>query len=372
MLFGPGGGATHLLHLCSALVKQGAEVTLICRHADRMTPVVKLRHAIPIRFITTPFAQTSTLYRLSTIWALIVWPFLLGHTKYDVLYTWEISPFLRFLSRFVRPGGQILLQRIGEPFAEDSTLDPSLEELLSGLIVETTLQADAAKRILKQDIPVFALPLIGHCASPPASDRDRPSEVFAITFLSRYHRDKGIYRLLEIWPKLKIGRAQLNFYAWGPEFDELRRRVDQLGLQGQIHLNEAYSTAAELSAILAQTDLVVLPSETEGLPVVLLESMAHGVPFVATDVGAVRTLAEDNPDVLVTANDDAAFKRGLEQMVEAIRSSKIDGHRLQKYYNERYGYERLSRLWVEALLNPAFMPRSTGEKEAVVVDLAAT
>jgi hypothetical protein len=109
--------------------------------------------------VTTPFSQHRSLYRASTAWALLVWPILLGSEKFDVLYTWEVSPFTRFLSRFVLPEGRILLQRIGEPLAEGSSFDPSLETLLDAVLVETNLQAEAARRGLKQQTSVLALRL---------------------------------------------------------------------------------------------------------------------------------------------------------------------------------------------------------------------
>jgi glycosyltransferase involved in cell wall biosynthesis len=352
MFFGPGGGATHLWHLCSSLTKQGAEITVVSRYADLSTPLIERQREIPIRFISTPFAQNRSLYRLSTGWALLVWPILLGRRKYDVLYTWELSPFTRFLSYFVRPNGRTILQRIGEPLADGECLDPSLQKLLDGLIVESPLQESAARSVMSRSVPILALPLIGHCASVPGRNGHRPGEVFRITFLGRYARDKGIYRLLEIWPKLNIGKAELCFHAWGEEYEQLSRMIKELALDKQIHLNGAYSTAEELSAILAETDLVVLPSETEGLPVVLLESMAHGVPFVATDVGAVQTLAENNPDVKVVSRDNAALKEGIEEMVRAIRVGEVRSDRLQAYYEARYGYDVLSQKWRDAFLQP--------------------
>lgn len=352
MLIGPGGGETHLLHLCSALVKEGAEVTIVTRYAHPSTPLMKLGRDIPIRMVATPFARQRRFYRLSTAWALLVWPFLLGGKKFDLLYTWELSPFTRFLSRFVHPEGRILLQRIGEPLPDGSSFDPSLESLLDGLLVETTIQADAARRGMKQNASILTLPLIGHCAAPPERDGQRPNEVFQVTFLGRYHRDKGIYRLLDIWPGLNIGRAELNFYAWGSEREQLKKAVSDLGLDGQIHVNDAYSTPAELSAILGRTDLVVLPSETEGLPLVLLESMAHGVPFVATDVGAISVLADENPDVRVVPRDNQALSRAIEEMAGAIRSGVVRSDRLQAYYQGRYGYDELCRRWTDCLLRP--------------------
>ncbi|MFN2514168.1 MAG: glycosyltransferase family 4 protein, partial [Pyrinomonadaceae bacterium] len=164
--------------------------------------------------------------------------------------------------------------------------------------------------------------------------------------------DKGIYRLLEIWPDLKIGPAELNFHAWGEEREALQRSVCRLGLEDRVHVNDAYSTPEELSAILAGTDLVVLPSETEGLPVVLLEAMAHGVPFVATDVGAIRVLAGENPDVRVVPLDNRALGKAIEEMVDAIRAGTVRSDRLQNYYQTRYGHAKLSRRWTGALLHP--------------------
>ena len=351
MLFGPGGGATHLLHLCRALTKEGAEVTILSRYADDSTPLLQVRREIPVRVVSTPFAKDRRLYRLSTIWAILAWPILLRRREYDLLYTWELSSFTRFLAGFVHPEGRILLQRIGEPFPEDAVLDPSLESLLDGLVVESQLQAEAAQRVLTQQTPVHHLPLIGHCLHPPARNGDRPGPLFRITFLGRYHRDKGVYRLLDIWPKLDIGAAQLSFHAWGSELDEMKRYVNEHNLEGQVRLHGSYSSAEELTAILAATDLVVLPSETEGLPVVLLEAMAHGVPFVATDVGATRSLAENNPDVRVVPLENGALKRGIEEMVSLIRAGQVRSQRLQAYYQARYGYETLCRKWTDLLLN---------------------
>jgi hypothetical protein len=76
------------------------------------------------------------------------------------------------------------------------------------------------------------------------------------------------------------------------------------------------------------------------------------VPFVATDVGAIRTLAQDNPDVSVVPLSDVALKLGIERMAYAIRSGQIDGRRLQQYHRQRYGYDLVASRWLQALLHP--------------------
>jgi glycosyltransferase involved in cell wall biosynthesis len=156
--------------------------------------------------------------------------------------------------------------------------------------------------------------------------------------------------LLRLWKILDIQPARLDFYGHGREANSLRQEITDRGLS-RVHVNGGWTGAMELSTILAQTDLLVLPSETEGLPVVLLEAMAYGVPFVATNVGAVRTLADDNPDVCVVALDDTELKDGIEEMAKKIRGGQISGERLQSYHRRRYSHEHISQCWVDAMLN---------------------
>lgn len=108
----------------------------------------------------------------------------------------------------------------------------------------------------------------------------------------------------------------------------------------------------ELPAIMDKTDLVVLPTEYEGVALVLLECMAFGVPFVASDVGAVRSLAEGNPDVRVVPLENGAITSAIQEVVAGIRGCEIRGDRLQECHRRRYSHEDLARKWAEALLEP--------------------
>ena len=130
-------------------------------------------------------------------------------------------------------------------------------------------------------------------------------------------------------PRLNIQPARLHFHGDGPERASLEQAIRERNLLSRVTVHGA-AAPEELPAIFDRADLLVLPSAGEGLPLVLMESMAYGVPFVATDVGAIRTLAQDNPDVSVVPLSDAALQFGIERMARAIRSGQIDGRRLQQ------------------------------------------
>jgi glycosyltransferase involved in cell wall biosynthesis len=72
----------------------------------------------------------------------------------------------------------------------------------------------------------------------------------------------------------------------------------------------------DLIDLFRQADLFVLPSEREGMPLVLLEAMAMGLPTVATDIAGNRDVVIDGKNGrLVPLNDAAAMRRALLELV---------------------------------------------------------
>ncbi len=83
---------------------------------------------------------------------------------------------------------------------------------------------------------------------------------------------------------------QLLLVGHGEEREALEARAARLGVAGSVRLLGFRSDVAE---ILASVDLLLLPSRWEGMPYVVLEAMACGVPVVATPVDGAVDLIED-------------------------------------------------------------------------------
>ena len=67
----------------------------------------------------------------------------------------------------------------------------------------------------------------------------------------------------------------------------LEKQASDPTLAGSVYLPGYCDT---VPALMARSDLLCIPSRTEGLPVVLLEAMVVGVPICASDVGEIRTV----------------------------------------------------------------------------------
>jgi glycosyltransferase involved in cell wall biosynthesis len=88
----------------------------------------------------------------------------------------------------------------------------------------------------------------------------------------------------------------------GPEFASVRSRADSLGLASTVLFPGPFTEPWEL---LRAADVLVLASEIEGLPLVILEAMSQGVPVVATDVGGIPEAVVDGKTGFLIAPRDA-------------------------------------------------------------------
>lgn len=86
--------------------------------------------------------------------------------------------------------------------------------------------------------------------------------------------------------------AELTFVGDGPDRERLQRLVARLGLDG--HVSFAGAVGHDVVAgFYAEADVFCLPSFAEGVPIVLMEAMARGLPVVSTRIAGIPELVED-------------------------------------------------------------------------------
>ena len=78
----------------------------------------------------------------------------------------------------------------------------------------------------------------------------------------------------------------------GPERDALEQQAKALSLDDRAV--RFLGARTDVDDLLCAADFFVLPSDTEGLPLSVLEAMSHGLPIVASRVGGIPELIDDN------------------------------------------------------------------------------
>jgi glycosyltransferase involved in cell wall biosynthesis len=135
----------------------------------------------------------------------------------------------------------------------------------------------------------------------------------------------------------------------GPDFDDVKARAAQLGLERNFVL-AGFVSDEDLPKYYNAADFFVLPSKSgEGLPLVALEAMACGLPLVATDVGGIgevlvsgygTIVPPDNPQAIaeaieaMSAADFARLRSGLRRVMTERFSWDVNVDKLMKIYEE--------------------------------------
>lgn len=127
--------------------------------------------------------------------------------------------------------------------------------------------------------------------------------------------------------------------------ETLRRSIADAGLTSRLEL-QGWKTREEVAELMRRSDVLVLPSvpmpngRKEGIPVVLMEAMASGLPVIATDMSGIPELVVDGKTgLLVAAGDPGALADALERLGSEpslrARLSSAGRDYVETYFNLR-------------------------------------
>jgi glycosyltransferase involved in cell wall biosynthesis len=189
----------------------------------------------------------------------------------------------------------------------------------AAIIAVSPEEARAAVRVGLGRSRVTLIPNgVGPAALAPREQARReigaPDEAVVIGFVGRLVSQKAPDVLLRAFAAAArtAPRAHLAVVGSGPLEASMRALAARLGVAGKV----AWLGERDARGVLAGFDLLALASRKEGLPYVVLEAMAAGLPVVATASAGVESLVEPGITGTVVARDDAiAFGSALAELV---------------------------------------------------------
>jgi colanic acid/amylovoran biosynthesis glycosyltransferase len=165
-----------------------------------------------------------------------------------------------------------------------------------------------------------------HCGVDTKFFRPRksaaPERPFSILCVGTLHEVKGQGYLVEACRLLAESGADVTctLVGDGPDRAALARQIADSGLEGRVTL-AGRRTRAEVAELLGRAHVLVSPSvptaegKREGIPVVLMEAMASGVPVVASGISGIPELVEDEETgLLVPPRDLSALASALRRL----------------------------------------------------------
>jgi len=149
-------------------------------------------------------------------------------------------------------------------------------------------------------------------AGAPRSRHERP--VPRLISVGRLKAPKDFLTLVRALAALPAGSFDALIVGDGPDRAELETEIRRLGIEESVELS---GERDDVPKLLAGSDVFVLSSRSEGLPVSVLEAMAAELPVVASAVGGLAELVEDGATgLLVPAGDERALTEALRRLID--------------------------------------------------------
>lgn len=150
-------------------------------------------------------------------------------------------------------------------------------------------------------------------------------------FLGRISEAKGIFTISECFEYLTqyFDRFTFDIYGTGPDLNNWVTRLNKIS--GLNFFYNGIISGPKKWEMLNGSDIFLLPSKFEGLPIAMLESMAAGCTVIVSDVGSINTVVTNNLNGIIL---DENCAKSLALAIENILNCKIDINQIGRNAHE--------------------------------------
>jgi glycosyltransferase involved in cell wall biosynthesis len=166
--------------------------------------------------------------------------------------------------------------------------------------------------------------------------------------VARLTAEKDVQNLLRAVPQVArvLPQFRVEIAGDGPCRAALERLGAELGVAERVRF---LGEVRDVPALLARARLFVLPSQTEGISLTILEAMASGLPVVATRVGGSPEVVEGGTGVLVPPRDPEALAHAIVRVAgnpdEALLMGRAARRRVEAHFDVRKMVEQYAALY---------------------------
>jgi glycosyltransferase involved in cell wall biosynthesis len=336
--FEPGGTERQMIELIRRLDPDRWAIHLACFEASGAWAQRAMDAAVSTaEFPVRSFKRADTLRHL---WAFAEW---CREHGIAVVHTSDL-----YSNTFGLPGARIA----GVPLRIGNRREVNPDKSLAQLVLQRAAYAcadlvvansrAAADQLLKERVPERKIRVVPNGLDiglfQPRLASPRPRKVVVVANL---RPEKGHEVLIDAAAKVlrQFPDARFEFVGGGPQLETLRARCAALHVQ---HAVEFAGHQENVAARLAAADIFTLPSRSEAFPNAVLEAMAAGLPIVASAVGGIcELLDDDRTGLLVPAGDVDALAAGLQALMSDPERAARLGAAARIAAETRYSFDRM-------------------------------
>lgn len=156
-------------------------------------------------------------------------------------------------------------------------------------------------------------------------------QVKTLLFMGKVGERKGAFDLLEAFASLPAKENYRLVMCGDGELEKAKRIIDNLKIENQVDLIGWISSDVK-AQYYSKSDIVILPSYNEGLPMTILEAISCGKLVITTPVGGIPEVIKDGENgFLVKPGNISDIKRGIIEASDNLNNANIRNRALETY-----------------------------------------
>ena len=348
-----GGAERHVTDLALALRREGHEVEVACSVAGPLSP--RLESAgVPVR----PLVGDLVKRRASVAYARNLRG-LLREARPDLMHA---HIYASTVAAAVATRGTKVPLVVTEH--TEASWQGRRARLLNGWVCRRAERVIAVsnairRRVIERDrVPPGKITVVPNAVVPAPADASPPDLLGGLRggplvgIVARHQPEKGVQTFLKAAARvaLRFPEARFPIVGDGPLRGELELLAERIGLTDRACFLGFRSDA---SSVMRSLDVLVVPSRTEGSPLVTLEAMAAGVPVVASAVGGIPDqVRHESEGLLVPPGDPGALSDAIMRLLEDPGFARGLGEGGRRRAATEFGYGTMLRR-IEAVYRAA-------------------
>ena len=291
------------------------------------------------------FPLCGRLYGLSSLWTRFRLAAYLRRNRLTIAHAFDFYTNLTLIPAAKLAGVPVIVgsqRQLGDLLTHaQSRAQAAMFQLCDAVVCNSRA---AANRLIEDGLPKKKVRVINNglppsAFAPAAPAIPRRDGVLRVGIIARMNtRSKNHELFLRAAARLQSKFPALEFLLIGdgPLRLEFERLAESLGVKAMF-LGER----TDIPAIMASLDISVLPSSSESLSNVILESMAAGIPVVASRVGGNAELITPDRGILVTPGDDHALADAIERLARDQQLRAAFAQNAKKFAQENFTLEQM-------------------------------
>lgn len=168
---------------------------------------------------------------------------------------------------------------------------------------------------------------------------DSVEGVVKLIMVARFDAPKNQTFLINALAKLKGLDFEIRFVGGGAQLKGAKALARTLGVNEKVFF---LGERNDVSNLLHESDIFLLLSNWEGLPLTILEAMSHSLPIIASDVGGISEIIEDSKQgYLIVSQDKDKLVSSIRNLVESSELRFKIGHQARLKYEKEFTLEKM-------------------------------